>query len=118
MEVMNNLEQSESEPEDSQQEQATTQDSVQGAGGTEEQQEETAAAPETGEIAAPREKRRTRKKDTIDPDKLVPRASIWPFALAIAIVVLCIGLVLNPIVLGIGAVLVIVAIIGWGVERR
>lgn len=47
-----------------------------------------------------------------------PQQSVWPFALAFALVVLLIGFIMHPIVLGIGVVLVAVAIIGWGLERR
>jgi len=47
-----------------------------------------------------------------------PQQSIWPFALAFAVVVLLIGFVIHPIVLGIGILLVIASIIGWGLERR
>ncbi len=44
--------------------------------------------------------------------------SIWPFALALAVIVLLVGFIVHPIVLGIGVVLVAAAIIGWGLERR
>jgi len=47
-----------------------------------------------------------------------PQQSVWPFVLAIALVVLLIGFIIHPIVLGIGVVLVAAAIIGWGLERR
>jgi hypothetical protein len=47
-----------------------------------------------------------------------PQQSIWPFVLAIALVVLLLGFIIHPIVLGIGVVLVAAAIIGWGLERR
>jgi hypothetical protein len=44
------------------------------------------------------------------------KKSYWPFALSLAILVCMIGVVTHPIVLGLGVVLVIVAIIGWGLE--
>jgi hypothetical protein len=44
------------------------------------------------------------------------KKSYWPFALSLAILVCMIGVVTTPIVLGLGVVLVIVAIIGWGLE--
>ncbi len=47
-----------------------------------------------------------------------PQQSVWPFILASALVVLLIGFIIHPIVLGIGVVLVVAAIIGWGLERR
>ena len=47
-----------------------------------------------------------------------PQQSVWPFALAFALAVLLIGFIMHPIVLGLGVVLVVAAIIGWGLERR
>ena len=44
--------------------------------------------------------------------------SYWPLALALALMVMLVGLLIHPIVLGIGAVLAAAAIIGWGLERR
>jgi hypothetical protein len=47
-----------------------------------------------------------------------PHQSVWPFALALALMVLLIGFITQPAILGVGVVLVIVAVIGWGLERR
>jgi len=47
-----------------------------------------------------------------------PRQSVWPFALAFALLVLLMGFITQPVILGVGVVLVIVAVIGWGLERR
>ena len=44
--------------------------------------------------------------------------SYWPFALAVALVIVLLGIMSSPIVFGIGAVLVAVAAIGWGLENR
>jgi hypothetical protein len=44
--------------------------------------------------------------------------SYWPLALAVALMVMLVGLLVNLVVLGIGVVLAAVAIIGWGLERR
>ena len=49
---------------------------------------------------------------------ITPHKSIWPITLAVAIFVLLVGTVTHPVVFAIGAVLAIVAVIGWGVERR
>jgi hypothetical protein len=49
---------------------------------------------------------------------ITPQQSIWPLALACAVAILLIGFVIHPIVLGIGILLVIASIIGWGLERR
>ncbi len=63
-----------------------------------------------------------RKEDAsklVQEEAIKPHLSVWPFTLAVALVVLLIGFITTqPIILGIGVVLVIVAIIGWGVERR
>lgn len=44
--------------------------------------------------------------------------SYWPLLLAIALFVILLGVITHPIVLGIGIVIAVVAIIGWGLERR
>jgi|HubBroStandDraft_4_1064222.scaffolds.fasta_scaffold738812_2 hypothetical protein len=44
--------------------------------------------------------------------------SYWPFALAVALIILFAGIIIHPIMMSIGAVLTLVAIIGWGLERR
>ncbi len=62
-----------------------------------------------------------RKKDAsklVQEEAIQPHLSVWPFTLAVALVVLLMGFITQPIILGIGVVLVIVAVIGWGVERR
>ena len=46
-------------------------------------------------------------------------SSYWPFVLAVALVVVLIGVITNnPIILGIGIVLTVAAVIGWGLEHR
>ena len=47
-----------------------------------------------------------------------PHQSVWPFALALALMVLLMGFITQPVILGVGVVLVIAAVIGWGFERR
>ena len=44
------------------------------------------------------------------------KKSYWPFALSFAVLIMMIGVVTHPIVLGLGIALAIVAIIGWGLE--
>ncbi|WP_141727883.1 aa3-type cytochrome oxidase subunit IV [Thermogemmatispora onikobensis] len=46
-----------------------------------------------------------------------PHASLWPFVLALAIALACLGVVTHPAVLVIGALLIVVAVVGWGLER-
>ena len=45
-------------------------------------------------------------------------SSYWPIALAFAMLIILVGVITHPIVLGIGVVLAVAAIIGWGLERR
>ncbi len=44
--------------------------------------------------------------------------SPWPFALAITILITCIGLLIHPIIFFIGVVLILGSITGWLLERR
>jgi hypothetical protein len=67
------------------------------------------------------QQQKPRGEDTSKPvqeEAIQPHLSVWPFALAVALMVLLMGFITQPIILGIGVVLVIVAVIGWGVERR
>ena len=50
---------------------------------------------------------------------LHPHTSYWPFALAIALVVIFMGIISNNlVVLATGAVLAAAAVIGWGLEHH
>ena len=49
---------------------------------------------------------------------LQPSTSYWPFALAVALSILLLGVITGPVVLAVGAVLTAVAVIAWGLERR
>jgi hypothetical protein len=62
--------------------------------------------------------RRKRKARIVSEEEIMPRPSYWPFILTLALVILLIGVISHPIVLGLGAVLVIAAVIGWSLERR
>lgn len=67
------------------------------------------------------QQQKPRKEDAsklVQEEAIKPHLSVWPFTLAVALVILLIGFMTQPIILGVGVVLVIVAIIGWGVERR
>lgn len=46
------------------------------------------------------------------------RTSYWPFALAVALIVVLLGIMTHPIVFGIGVALVATAAIGWGLENH
>jgi hypothetical protein len=78
-------------------------------------------APESVEAKAPtrrRGKKRVKRTRLVTEEELMPRPSLWPFALALSVAVMLGGFVINPIVLGIGVILVIASIIGWNLERR
>ena len=67
------------------------------------------------------QQQKSRKEDAsklVQEEAIQPHLSVWPFTLAVALMVLLMGFITQPIILGIGVVLVIVAVIGWGVERR
>ncbi|MFL5592390.1 MAG: cytochrome c oxidase subunit 4 [Ktedonobacteraceae bacterium] len=49
---------------------------------------------------------------------LQPSTSYWPFALAVALSILLLGVITGPVVLVVGAVLTAAAVIAWGLERR
>lgn len=50
--------------------------------------------------------------------KLSPKPSFWPIALAVAMVVTGIGVISHPAVFICGIVLIIAAIIGWALEKH
>jgi Cytochrome c oxidase subunit IV len=75
-----------------------------------EDQEQSLPSPKKG---------RRREASQIVPEQAVGAYhSYWPFALAVALIVLFAGIIIHPIIMSIGAVLTVVAIIGWGLERR
>jgi hypothetical protein len=65
-----------------------------------------------------RRKKRVKRTRLVTEEELMPRPSLWPFALAVSVAIMLSGFVLNPIVLGIGVILVIASIMGWNLERR
>jgi hypothetical protein len=74
---------------------------------------------ELGEPVVPARKKRVVKKVLkIDEATISPRPSYWPLVLALALVVLFMGVILNAILLGVGVVLVAIAIFGWSFEHR
>ena len=58
-------------------------------------------------------------KTKIPKEVLSPRTSYWPFALAVALIIVLLSIMMtNPIVFGIGVVSVVAAAIGWGLEHN
>lgn len=47
-----------------------------------------------------------------------PKRSYWPFALAVSLSIALFGVIVHPIVFWVGVALVVVSMIGWGLERR
>ncbi|GCE14390.1 aa3-type cytochrome oxidase subunit IV [Tengunoibacter tsumagoiensis] len=65
------------------------------------------------------EKKRVKKKGRlVSVDEILPKPSYWPVFLAFAVAALLFGCVSNPYMLGVGIILVIVAVLGWTLERR
>ena len=67
------------------------------------------------------QQQKPRKEDAsklVQEEAIQPHLIVWPFTRAVALMVLLMGFITQPIILGVGVVLVIVAVIGWGVERR
>lgn len=67
--------------------------------------------------------KRVARRNRLSPEAMqrmaASKKSYWPFLLACSMAISLVGVVLfNNIVLGIGVVLIIVAIIGWGLERH
>jgi hypothetical protein len=66
-----------------------------------------------------KKKRVKKKQEPVDEKSIrTPRPSYWPLALAFSLAVVLAGAISSLIVLGIGVLLVILSIIGWGLERR
>ncbi|GAC1566738.1 MAG: hypothetical protein NVS3B14_10560 [Ktedonobacteraceae bacterium] len=83
----------------------------------------TRDAPEREKIVSEepdQHKKNLSRKDQLTPEQMEQaieaKKSYWPFALAAAVLITLAGVTIHPIVIGIGAVLTVVAIIGWGLE--
>jgi hypothetical protein len=70
------------------------------------------------EQAQSKQARRKLKSSEVLEQTVGPQKSYWPFALAVALMIAFVGVVVHPIVLGIGVVLTALAVIGWGLERH
>ncbi len=78
-------------------------------------------ADESNESEKPPEKpiRRSEKVPLeVQEQRLKPRPSIWPIALAFALAIAAIGVIVHPILLYCGIALVIATIIGWTLEQK
>ncbi len=67
---------------------------------------------------ASQKKRRKGKAKWVSVEEISPKPSYWPLALTVSICVLLMGVMIHPIVIGLGVLLIIVSIVGWMLERR
>lgn len=82
------------------------------------QPEQQAEQQDTQATARKSKRRVVKKVSEAEIQALSPHPSYWPLALAFAIVVFLYGAIGNEYIMGFGAVLVVAAVIGWGLERR
>jgi hypothetical protein len=80
--------------------------------------EEAASSQDVSAPQATRTRKRKRRLEAVSEEEITPRPSYWPLALAVALVFLLLGTISHPIVMAVGAILVIGCIIGWSIERR
>lgn len=66
----------------------------------------------------PEQHKRANMPQQVQEQRLSPRPSFWPIVLALTLVVACIGVITHPILLGFGAALTVVVIIGWMREKH
>ena len=66
------------------------------------------------------QRKKLSRRDRLTPEQMEQavnaKKSYWPFLLAVGLLITLAGVDIHPIVIGIGALLVIVAIVGWGLE--
>jgi Flp pilus assembly protein TadB len=70
------------------------------------------------EQAQSKQARRKLKSAEVLKQTAGPQKSYWPFALAAALMIAFLGVVIHPVLFGIGVVLTAVAIIGWALEHH
>jgi len=68
------------------------------------------------QLASQRKQLANRTK--ISQEALGSHTSYWPFALAVALIIVLLGIMTHPILFSVGVVLVAAAAIGWGLEKR
>lgn len=54
----------------------------------------------------------------VQEEKLSPKPSLWPIALALTLVITCVGVIVHPILFICGIVLTVLVIIGWILEKH
>jgi Cytochrome c oxidase subunit IV len=81
-------------------------------------QPEQPGQSEQQEQPVPQARRRPKVPLEVQEQRLTPRPSLWPIALAFALVFTAIGVIVNPVLLICGIVVTIIVIVGWFLERR
>lgn len=74
--------------------------------------------PPQSSLVVSSKKRGKKKGRLVSVEEIMPKPSYWPLALAVSFIVLLMGIMISWIVIVVGAVLVIVSVIGWALERR
>ena len=83
------------------------------------QNKEPEKTAEAGDVVKQAGKPRGRPVAQVTQEQAIsPQMSYWPFALAVALAILLLGIITHPVIFGIGVVLTAVSVIGWGLERR
>jgi hypothetical protein len=82
---------------------------------TQQTNETTGAQQATGPVGKKRVRRKTR---LVNVEEIMPRPSLFPLILALSLAFVLFGVMVHPIMIGIGTLLVIASIVGWIVERR
>ena len=67
---------------------------------------------------APQKQHRKKNAKWVSAEEISPKPSYWPLALTVSICLLLMGIMIHPIMIGVGGLLVIVSVMGWMLERR
>lgn len=81
-------------------------------------QDESTDSQEATSEGMPKKRVKKKARKLTEADMRPPKPSIWPVALALAIVIMMAGSTFNAIFFGVGGVLVLVCVVGWALERR
>jgi hypothetical protein len=85
----------------------------------EEQEDEQQPVDEAPAVPPKKGKKRGAKRYiTVNEADISPRPSFWPISLAFAVLVFLYGAIGNPYIMAGGAILLVVCVVGWGLERR
>jgi hypothetical protein len=85
--------------------------------------EEASLAEQAEETPAAEQGAQPKKRRKVDEESIAPKRSIWPFALAVSLIVCFLGIMFlgimpYPVVLILGVLMLIGSAFGWAFERR